>query len=114
MSDNTLLQYFFLPVIYLVIGLLIPQCKNIGPVGYRTPRSMKNQENWDFSQKLSGQLLFRLGILMLIINTLFYFSVLPLSYFKQSEITLIAGGSILIIIYTEMRLYRFEKNRASH
>ena len=109
MSDTSLFYFFFLPVLFILLGFLLPQCKNIGPVGYRTPRSMKNQENWDFSQKLSGRLMFSLGILMLINNLLFYFAILPHTYYQPTEMIFVAGGSILVILYTEIRLYQFEK-----
>ncbi|MBB1139333.1 SdpI family protein [Myroides sp. WP-1] len=109
MSDNTFFYYLLLPAIYIIIGLLMPHCKNIGPVGYRTPRSMKNQENWDFSQKLSGRLMLSLGILTLVSNLLFYFAIFPRTYYKPTEMIFVAGGSILVIIYTEIRLYQFEK-----
>lgn len=114
MSDNALFHCFLLPVIFILIGFLIPLCKNIGPVGYRTPRSMKNQENWDFSQKLSGSLMLILGILILVINLLFYFAVLPHIYYQRTEMTLIGAGSFLVIIYTEIRLYQFEKKQSSN
>ncbi|MGG5506167.1 MULTISPECIES: SdpI family protein [unclassified Myroides] len=109
MSDNTLLPYFLLPAIYLIIGIVMPYCKHIGPVGYRTPRSMKNQENWDFAQKLSGRLMLSLGMLMLASNLLFYFAIFPHTYYQPTEMIFVAGGSILVILYTEIRLYLFEK-----
>ena len=70
---------------------------------------MKNQENWDFSQKLSGRLMLSLGILILFINVLFYFTILPPIYYQPTEMIFIGGGSILVILYTEIRLYQFEK-----
>ncbi|MGG5599440.1 SdpI family protein [Myroides sp. DF42-4-2] len=110
MSDNLLFNHFFTPVIFLAIAFILPQCKQIGPVGYRTPRSMKNQENWDYSQKLSGQLLLIFGLTLLLVNTLFYFAILPSMYFTLVEMILIGGGLLSIILYTEYRLYRFEKS----
>ncbi len=35
--------------------------------GYRTKRSMKNKESWDFAQKYSGDLSLRYGVTMVLI-----------------------------------------------
>lgn len=110
MSDNLLFNLFFVPVIFLAVAFILPQCKQIGPVGYRTPRSMKNQENWDYSQKLSGQLLLIFGLILLLVNALFYFAILPSIYFNLTEMILIGGGLLSVILYTEYRLYCFEKS----
>lgn len=111
MSDS-LFPYFFLPVIYIFVGLLTPKCKHIGPVGYRTPRSMKNQKNWDFAQKLSGKYMLILGSVILLINVLFYFAIFPLAHFQLWNMIAITGGTLLVIAYTELRLYQFEKNKS--
>lgn len=111
MSENLIFNHFFAPLIFLAVAFILPQCKRIGPVGYRTPRSMKNQANWDFSQKLSGQLLLFLGITLLLVNTLFYFAILPSAYFNLAEMIVIGGGLLSVILYTEYRLYQFEKRK---
>jgi len=108
MSDNLLFNLFFVPVLFLAVAFILPKCKHIGPVGYRTPRSMKNQNNWDFAQKLSGRLLFLFAVVLLFINALFYFALLP-SYHALVEMIVIGSGLLLVILYTEYRLYRFEK-----
>ncbi|EHQ41932.1 SdpI family protein [Myroides odoratus] len=113
MSTPTLFHYFFVPILYIFVGWLITKCKDIGLIGYRTPRSMKNQENWDFSQKLSGKLLLILGSLAFAINLLFYFAVLPQTYYTSTEVFFILGGTILVIFYTELRLYQFEKKQTT-
>lgn len=110
MSNPTLFHYFFLPIIFIFVGWLTPQCKNIGPIGYRTPRSMKNQENWDFSQQLSGKLMLLLGSMILLINLLFYLDILPPTHFQLVDMILIGGGILLVILITEIRLYLFDKN----
>ncbi|MGS4345297.1 SdpI family protein [Myroides odoratus] len=109
MSDNLLFNLFFVPVIFLAVAFILPQCKQIGPVGYRTPRSMKNQENWDYSQKLSGQLLLIFGLMLLLINLLFYFALLPEVNYPMVEKVFIGGGLLALIIYVEFRLYQVEK-----
>ena len=109
MFTNLLFQHFFMPLVILVVACILPQCKNIGPVGYRTPRSMKNQENWDFAQKLSGRLLLIFGLILLLLNVLFYFALLPEVNYPMVEKVFIGGGLLALIIYVEFRLYQVEK-----
>ena len=57
-----------LPVIMLVLGRLFqtrpPKTIN-GLFGYRTARSMKSQEAWDFAHRTRGRLWFKLGLVVL-------------------------------------------------
>lgn len=62
-------------IFMLVMALLIPACmlyfgrlfmkkppKNINSIyGYRTARSMRNQQTWDFAHAYSGRFWFRVG-----------------------------------------------------
>lgn len=62
-----LLPYYnLIPLICIAIGGAIlrffPPKKINSFYGYRTPRSMKNQENWDFAQKYAGQLMLSWGL----------------------------------------------------
>nr|WP_300325408.1 SdpI family protein [uncultured Anaerostipes sp.] len=48
--------------------------KKINPAfGYRTSRSMKNEDTWRFAHQHCGKIWFRWGILLLIITSVFYF-----------------------------------------
>lgn len=111
MNNTHLLAHYIAPVVFIALGFIIPQCKSIGPIGYRTPRSMKNQQNWDFAQQLSGKFLLILGGIFLINNLLFYFSIFQSTYFSLSEIILLGGGLFVLILYVEIRLYRFDKQQ---
>lgn len=45
--------------------------KNINSIyGYRTSRSMKNQQTWDFAHRVCGKLWFRVGAVMLPLSLL--------------------------------------------
>lgn len=44
--------------------------------GYRTTRSMKSQETWDFAHRYCGQLWFRIGLVLLPVSLLAMFPVL--------------------------------------
>ena len=60
-------------LIFVVIGILFqifpPKKINI-LYGYRTSRSMKNQQTWDFSQKMASKELIKTGIVLLGISIL--------------------------------------------
>ena len=61
----------FLPVIMLIFGVIFekhpPKSVN-GAYGYRTTRSMKNQETWDFAHKLFGEIWKKAGTVLSIIT----------------------------------------------
>ena len=66
-----------------------------GVFGYRTTRSMKNQETWRFAHQYSGKIWHRSGL------ALFPFSIVVMLfvYGKSEDITGIAG---MIIVITQM------------
>lgn len=106
---ETFISHFILPFLFIALGFILPQCKTIGPIGYRTPRSMKNQENWDLAQKLSGTAMLIVGGALLVNSFLFYFSILPSFNFKHTEGATLGIGVVLVIIWVEYRLYHFDK-----
>lgn len=60
-----------IPIIILLFGIRVTkhEPKNInGVYGYRTTRSMKNQETWKFANQYCGILWRKLGSIMLIIS----------------------------------------------
>ena len=60
-----------IPVIMIISGYLMkaktPKKIN-GIYGYRTERSMKNKETWNFANKLCGDIWLKVGLIMLIIS----------------------------------------------
>lgn len=69
--------------------------------GYRTKKSMKNKESWDFSQKYSSKIFLCFSILLLILQFLMY---LIFGYQKFIGIVLIlifVIGSIILIYHIE-------------
>ena len=58
------------PLIFLVVGIVFwmyPPKKINGLYGYRTTRSRKSQEAWDFAQRYSAKLMTVLGLVALIV-----------------------------------------------
>ncbi|MFV0464485.1 MAG: SdpI family protein [Lachnospiraceae bacterium] len=65
-----------IPVIILIFGLLMalrpPRTINI-IYGYRTERSMKNQDTWEFANRLCGKIWIGCGIVLGLITVLALF-----------------------------------------
>ena len=61
---------YICPLIFLVVGIVFwmyPPKKINGLYGYRTTRSRKSQEAWDFAQRYSAKLMTVLGLVALIV-----------------------------------------------
>ena len=61
------------PLTMLIFGwrfLKKPPKKINGAYGYRTTRSMKNQQTWDFAHQVCGRLWLRAGVVMLPLSLL--------------------------------------------
>lgn len=66
--------------------------------GYRTPRSMKSQEAWDYANKYSAFLMCMIGI--------FTSAVQVLAYLLYDQVTAImAGGAVLVVCLIAMMIY---------
>ncbi len=62
-------------------------------VGYRTRRSMQNEDTWRFANEYAGKLFWKLGIWMLIPSVL-----LPLVTLGKDESTIADFGVVLLMI----------------
>ena len=111
---------YILPIMILVVfsagGLILyffPPKKINSIYGYRTPRSMKNQSNWDFAQKLGGKFMLIFGFIIFLIQiTVGYFIT---GYTRDQSIVLPIQGAILVLLpvimllVCEKQLENFEK-----
>jgi len=86
------------------ITLKFPPKKINSIYGYRTSRSMKNQENWDFAQRFSSQLMLKQGLIIL--ATAFLLEVLPIPMEVATLISmlLLVISVIILFVQTEKRL----------
>ena len=65
-----LYTYYICPLIFLVVGVVFwmyPPKKINEFYGYRTTRSRKSQEAWDFAQRYSAKLMTIFGLVALIV-----------------------------------------------
>ena len=71
--ENLLFPSFLSGIIFIITGFVMFKFppKNINMLyGYRTTRSMKNQEQWDFSQKYSAKLLIFCGVFLILTSNI--------------------------------------------
>ena len=95
-----LLLLLMVPIITLIAGYLMyrhtPKSIN-GLVGYRTSRSMINQETWNFANKYCAALWIKLGIVSSIVSILI-FIVFDINEFISIVIVLIQTFLLLLSI----------------
>lgn len=66
-----------IPVVMIIAGYMMDRHtpkKINGVYGYRTARSMKNKETWEFAQHYCGKLWLKIGVVLLVISA---FMLLP-------------------------------------
>lgn len=84
------------PMLMIISGRMMwkhaPKSIN-GIVGYRTARSMKNKDTWEFAHHYCGQLWWKIGWIMLMLSCV----MLVLTYSKSVEVIGTAGGILCII-----------------
>lgn len=86
----------FTPLLMILLGNHIykkPPEEISGVYGYRTPRSMKNKETWEFSQKRFGRIFAKLGWILIMPSILVMILVI-----NSSEETIAIVGVAAIII----------------
>jgi uncharacterized membrane protein len=96
LSERIAIMPFLLGIVFTSIALIMvkfPPKKINQLYGYRTPRSMKNQESWDFTQQYSSIKMIKGGLF------LFFFSFLKIVIPFSESVELILGfGSLLLVI----------------
>jgi len=110
---TSLFVYFLFVCIYWYVKKFPPT--EIGPYGYKTPRSMKNIANWNYANALSNKLMYWLanGLIVIILITLLGFR-----HQITNKIYSIIFGSLiflqvaLMIGITEYKLKQFEKRQS--
>jgi len=101
-QDNTIgFIYLILAVAFFITQFLVrrfpPKGIN-GVYGYRTKKSMKDQESWDFAQAHSNRMMRMVAFVFLGISALFYY--LDLSFFNDLYIMITVFVLILgLMVY---------------
>ena len=86
------------------ITLKFPPKKINSIYGYRTSRSMKNQENWDLAQSFSSQLMLKQGLFMLVLALILAVLPIPIEVATLISLLLLLTSVINLFVQTEKRL----------
>jgi uncharacterized membrane protein len=86
------------------ITLKFPPKKINSFYGYRTSRSMKNQENWDLAQRFSSQLMLKQGLIMLLLAFILAVLPVPIEIATLISLLLLLMSVINLFVQTEKRL----------
>lgn len=103
-----LILYILLGIVLIIIGWAQKslQVRRNYFLGYRTPRALKNDANWNFANKYSGKLMLWSGVLSTLVGFLVWYLEI-LSYLYISIFTIIL--LVIIIAITEYKLYKFDQ-----
>ncbi len=96
-----------LGLILILVGIIFVYCppKGINYLyGYRTFKSMKNEENWNVAQKLSSRYLLVLGIVILVFGVLVYFNNWNETSTAIITFILLVGGILIQFYLIEKRM----------
>ncbi len=92
-------------IVPFVLFYLFPPKKMNALYGYRTPRSKKNQGNWDFAQKYSARLFLLNPVLVLLTQApIFFTDKIGLNTMIPLSIGQFVVYSIVVVILTESKL----------
>jgi len=100
------LTHLLIGPLMLVLSLIFikyPPKKPNSTYGYRTKRSMKSQEAWDFANQYSNQLLLKVAIITTIIQLITYLLLEPSQSILLAA-TVLVIGVIAVLPMTENRL----------
>jgi uncharacterized membrane protein len=86
------------------ITLKFPPKKINSIYGYRTSRSMKNQENWDLAQRFSSQLMLKQGLITLLLALILAVLPIPIEIATLISLLLLLTSVINLFVQTEKRL----------
>lgn len=104
-----------IPLVMLSFGwrfLEKPPKKINGFYGYRTTRSMKNQQTWDYAHQVCGKLWFRAGAVMLPLSLLAMLPLLGRGIEGQSIwLIVVVGVQIVVMLATLFPVERALKRK---
>ena len=104
-------------IIYLILFAIVnrfPPRERNNLYGYRSPRAMRNDKNWEFAQSYSNSKLFEAGIFLILLSILQAFYPADEAWMNISiQVGLILFSTAYIIYSTEMGLKAFEEEQST-
>lgn len=123
MNYKIILQLFLPLGLFMAISVifkLFPPKKINSFYGYRTTRSVKSQQAWDFAQRYSAKKMIMAGLFNIAANAIFLYILLPAGC-NQMEVSsycaifqsvlLIISILPIVVIPTERRLKKMENDK---
>ena len=105
---------FIIPLVQLLTGYLMykyPPKKINRIIGYRTFRSMKNKEMWDWANRYCGKVWLNISIILFLITALlfvlFYLNVIT---FTENILLIIVFGQLTIMLLSVLIIENKLKN----
>jgi uncharacterized membrane protein len=110
------LSYFFLKLlaspasmgcIFLILGAILAKfpAKKINMYyGYRTPRSMLNQDTWNVANAFSGMLMQRIGAISIFVGVVLSLTPASLLFVAMANAGLTLATAIILVVLTERKL----------
>lgn len=103
---------FIIPVLILILGIWMykyPPKKINWLIGYRTFKSMKNKEMWDFAHKYCGKLWMLIGVILVVLSFVLYLlEILEVITFAENILAVIilvqVGVILLSVLLVENKL----------
>jgi|SRR6218665_2089003 len=92
----------FVIIIAGLIQLIFPPKKINSLYGYRTPRSMKNIEVWNFAQRLSSKLMISFGAILCLFGCISLILGLEDQFINTTGIVLMILLFLILLLYMEL------------
>jgi len=106
--DFMKIEAVFLSILWIILGIILPKCKQNWVAGFRVPWTYKSENCWDETHRFGGKLYVINGIISALL-CLFVFNGLIALYYSLGSIFVI---SIIVLIYS-YRVYRQEMKKGS-
>lgn len=107
-SLNSLLISPLLPGVIFIIAAFIsqryPPKKINATYGYRTQKSMQNEENWQLANKYSSKLMIKVGVMLALAGLVFSFLVSDMMISGILTAVLTVAAAMMIFFFTERQL----------
>lgn len=100
--DIILIMMLFFGVLFIVIGNYLPKCKQNYTIGIKISWTLNDEENWNYTHRISGKLWVAGGVIILLT-----------AIFKQVRIFVGITALMVIIPFLCSYLYYRKKNKTS-
>ncbi len=100
--DVTLIMMLFFGAMFIVIGNYLPKCKQNYTIGIKIPWTLNDEENWNYSHRVSGKIWVAGGVIILLT-----------AVFRQIWIFFVILAIMLIIPFMLSYLFHRKKNKNS-